>query len=275
MANEISKPPPRALDNFAAFDESVEGDDEHFVGSRLKGTRLRFTNNAAWVTVTGEVLTGHVLVAINVRRTEIKWGTIEKKPPLEVRELQEGDKFRALDALNASCPQSEWRMSYGKFVGPWERQYIVELVDLATMKKYSWPTSTIGGSIATRELVDAIMTKRQFERREQIWPVVKLSATFMKTGWEGRQRPDLKIIGWYPPKAANANAIATDPTSPALPAPEAEATVAMPWDELTEAEQQTQAAQEQAREQKRKEAEAKEQAEKPSLQADMKDQVTY
>jgi hypothetical protein len=49
-------------------------------------------------------------------------------------------------------------------------------------------------------MVDRVNMKRQFEKREDLWAVVRLSDTFMKTGYDGRQRPDLKIVGWYPPK---------------------------------------------------------------------------
>src|SRR3954470_8180589 len=106
MSNEVTKSKAVALDNFGSFDESVEGDnDNKQYGSLLAGTRLKFTETARWVTITGEDVTDRVLLATDIRRTEVRWGTVEGKPPLEIRELQPGDKFRDLDAVNAQCPQ--------------------------------------------------------------------------------------------------------------------------------------------------------------------------
>ena len=217
MSNDIDKPNPRALDNFGDFDESIEGDHGH-VDGLLVGVRLKFTNSATWLGTNNEVFTNKALVVTNVRRTEVKWGTEEKKPPLETRELHPGQKFRDLDALNQLCPRSEWRTSYGQLKGPWERQYIVEFCDLKSMSRYSWPTSTIGGGIAVREMVDRVNMKRQFKKREDLWAVVRLSDTFMKTGYDGRQRPDLKIVGWYPLKGEDSSKIDASP-APRLASP--------------------------------------------------------
>jgi hypothetical protein len=244
MSNDIDKPKVHALDNFADFDESVEGDEEGRFGGLLVGMRLKFTNTAAWLGVNNKVFTDRVLLANNVRRTEVKWGTVQNKPPLETRELQPGQKFRDLEALNELCPRSEWRMSYGQLKGPWERQYVVEFADLASMEQFSWPTSTIGGGIAVRDLVKRTLMKRQFENREDVWPVVKLSNCFMRTGYDGRQRPDPKIIDWYRPKeeskqveAVPTPQLASPATAPAVepsskPAePDSKPTASIPWEE--------------------------------------------
>jgi hypothetical protein len=216
MSNGIVKPPPQTLDNFGAFDDSVEGDDSSRpVGGMLVGTRLKFTNSATWVSVTGDDYTDHVLLAANVRRMEIKW--INDRPAPESRELQAGEKFDDLDALNELCPRSEWRDSFGKMKGPWERQYILEFANLESMARFSWPTSTIGGGIAVRELIRSINLKRQFENRNDLWPFVKLSHCNMRTSYDpkGRERPDCKITSWYsPPK--NEAALAAEPTQPQL-----------------------------------------------------------
>ena len=222
MSNEVTKPKAFALDNFGSFDESVEGDDNNKqYGSLLAGTRLKFTETARWITSTGEDVTDCVLLATDIRRTEVRWGAVEGKPPLEVRELQPGDKFRDLDAVNAQCPRSEWRMSFGKLKGPWERQYVVELADLVSATRYSWPTSTVGGGIAVRELVDSINLKRKLERRDVLWAKVKLTKRWMKTDWKGRDRPYLRITDWYPSKEEATQLPApTEPQATLAPAAE-------------------------------------------------------
>jgi hypothetical protein len=214
MTNQVTKRKPMALDNFADFDESVEGDDDKRFGSALVGTRLKFTNDATWVSVNGEDFSDRVLLATNVRRLETKW--IDGLPSPESRELQAGDKFRDLDALNETCPRSEWRDCWGTMKGPWERQYVIEFADIKTMEQYSWPTSTTGGCWAASELVDRINKKRRLEGRNDLWAYVKLSHCYMKTKWKGRERPDCKIVDWYSPPKSEA-VIEPAPAQPLLP----------------------------------------------------------
>ena len=132
--NEIVKKQAQPLDNFADFDDSVQsvdGDTDQSVGPRLVGVRLKFTNQARWETPEGTDLTGCILLAANIRRTEVKWGDTA---PIMVVELEPSDKYRDLDAVNETIPKSEWRKGpNGKFGGPWERQHVVEFVDIATM----------------------------------------------------------------------------------------------------------------------------------------------
>jgi hypothetical protein len=222
MSSELEKlKTTTMLDNFADFDTSVEGDDDRPTAGRLVGTRLKFTNQATWVTHPDSTnCSDRILVASNVRRTEVKWGVVEKKPPIDTRELKPGEKFHDMEVLNAQCPKEEWRMSYSKLEGPWEIQHVLEFVDLATMERFSWPTSTIGGSIAVEELVDRINMKRQFYKRVDIWPLVKLTHRFMKTGWEGRERPYLEIRDWYWPRKGEENTLETAlAEQKALPSP--------------------------------------------------------
>jgi hypothetical protein len=214
MTNEVT-PNPQALDNFGDFDDSVEGDNNR-AGGLLVGTRLKFTNEATWET-DGDDYTDHILLASNIRRMEIKWG---ENGPIreETRELKPGQKFRDLEALNALCPKSEWREDFnGQLVGPWQRQFVLELANLETMERFSWPTSTVGGSICCRELADRINMKRRLEKRVDLWPLVKLSHCFMKTRFKGRERPDCKIMSWYPPEEESKNdKIEAAPTQPKL-----------------------------------------------------------
>jgi hypothetical protein len=216
MSKDVEKTKPQALDNFADFDTSVEGDDDRSVGGLLIGTRLKFTNDVKRVThPNGDDCTGRVLLASNVRRTEVKWGPTPGAPPVDHRELKPGDKFRDMETLNETCPKSEWREDFnGKPKGPWEIQHVLEFADLETMERFSWPTSTVGGSIAITELVDRILMKRQFYKRIDIWPLVKLAHRFMPTRFKGRERPYLEILDWYWPNKDTDDKIEAAPTQP-------------------------------------------------------------
>jgi hypothetical protein len=63
------------------------------------------------------------------------------------------------------------------------------------MDRFSYPTSTTGGSIAVRDLVDRTQWTRRF-RGANVYPVVKLSDVFMNTRYGGRQRPHFVITKW-------------------------------------------------------------------------------
>jgi hypothetical protein len=213
--NEVTKRQPQALDNFGDFDDSIEGTDDLPTSGRLIGTRLKFTNDAKWVThPNGGDCTNRVLLATNIRRKEIKWGPKPNAPPVDSRELKSGEKFRNMDVLNATCPKSEWRDKFGKFVGPWEIQHVLEFADLESMERFSWPTSTDGGNICVHELVDRINMKREFYKRVDIWPLVKLSHCFMPTKFGGRERPDLKIKDWFWPNKDKDDKIETAQPQP-------------------------------------------------------------
>jgi hypothetical protein len=63
------------------------------------------------------------------------------------------------------------------------------------MDKYSYPTGTAGGRIAVRELRDKTVWMQRL-RGSNVYAVVLLSDTFMKTRFGGRQRPHFKIVRW-------------------------------------------------------------------------------
>ena len=75
------------------------------------------------------------------------------------------------------------------------RSTIVYLLNPETMDKYSFPTGTIGGAIAVRDLVDKVTWMRRY-RGAHVYPVVVLSDVFMSTNFGGRRRPNFIIKRW-------------------------------------------------------------------------------
>jgi hypothetical protein len=96
------------------------------------------------------------------------------------------------------------------------------MLNPATMDRYTWPTGTIGGSIAVRDLVDKTNWMRSF-RGSRVYPAVTLSDTFMRTRFGGRQRPHLIIKRW----------ISLGPKEPVLPAPATDKALEKPAAETT------------------------------------------
>jgi hypothetical protein len=192
MSDEVVKAPMRELDGFDTYEDAVEGEDDQQLASQvIKGTMLKFTNEAKWVTREGVEISPELeLVPVNVGRVVQKW---IDQVPVETITLDPGQKFPDIEQLNAETPKSEWAEGPdGKPRGPWQAQHIVYLLNPATMDRYCFPTGTVGGHICVRDLVDRIQWMRKF-RGANVYPIVTLSSTFMKTRFGGRQRPHFEI----------------------------------------------------------------------------------
>jgi hypothetical protein len=192
--SDIIKKDPTSIDNFAGWEDGVEGDDRPEGAGIIQGTLIKFTNEGKWVTRDGEELpTDLDLVAANVNRVVQKWS---EGQPVETIILEPHQKFPDIEEMNEKVPKKEWvEGPDGNMRGPWQAQHILYLLDPKTMDKYTFPTGTTGGRIAIRELVDKTTWMRRL-RGPNVYAVVLLSDTFMNTKWGGRQRPHFKIVRW-------------------------------------------------------------------------------
>jgi hypothetical protein len=186
--------PKKITDGFAGYEDQTEGSDQQQTTNVIQGSVIKFTNEASWVTRDGEELSPDLeLVPINVIRVTQKW--LDKKP-VETIVLEPGQKFPDLEKLNNQTPRSEWSDGPdGNPRGPWQAQQILYLINLKTMTRYSFPTGTVGGCAAIRELANGIKFMREL-RWPQVYPVVTLSDKFMSTKFGGRQRPDFLVKRW-------------------------------------------------------------------------------
>lgn len=236
MMTSVTQAP---LDNFGRFNDDIEGagDDGRSVAI-LAGIRLKFTNEARWETPDGADFTDKELTAINVRRMEVCWGQ-DAGPPEDWREVMPGERFRDLPALNETVPRTRWRQGLdGNLKGPWERQCILEFVNLDDMQRYSFPTSTIGGFRCIRELDDRVKWMRRY-RGENVYPIVRLTHTHMPTRFGGRERPHLEIKSWIKIGGDEGQALPS-PQAPLLP-PEQERATPPPQQEQATSPSQAQA----------------------------------
>jgi hypothetical protein len=199
MSNELThKPTQEELDGFAGYADASEGEDEQTSGSLIVGTKIKFNEAQVWVDGVGEKLpSGLELVLVKVLRIVQKWGADNRPIEAETRILEPHQKWPDFDALNAKCPQSEWREAFGKLQGPYKGQRLAYLVDERTMARYTWPSpeSTVGSRICVTDIVDRINWMRRF-KGARVYPVVELSDTFMPTGYGGRQRPHFLVKRW-------------------------------------------------------------------------------
>jgi hypothetical protein len=183
-----------SIDNFAGWEDGVEGDDRPEGAGIIQGSLVKFSNEATWVTRDGDELPADLeLVAVDVGRVVQKW---QDDRPVETIVLQPHQKFPDIEEMNEKVPKKEWvEGPDGNMRGPWQAQHILYLLDPKTMDRYTFPTGTTGGRIAVRDLRDKTIWMRRL-RGPNAYAVVLLSDTFMNTKWGGRQRPHFKIVRW-------------------------------------------------------------------------------
>jgi hypothetical protein len=173
---------------------NVNHNDEDFSDTIIQGTKLKFSNNAEWLTRDGEPISpDREFVVVEIKRVVQKWKPGQRKP--ETRYLQPGEPWPDVDKLNAEAPQSEWREAFGQRKGPYEKCHAVYLLDPRTFVGFTFPTATTGGHIAVREFNQSQRNARLM-RGPNVYAVVTLSHTLMKTDYGNRQRPFLKIKDW-------------------------------------------------------------------------------
>ena len=166
------------------------------------------------------------LAAIDVVRVVQKWWDGQ---PVKTIVLGPNEKFPDLETKNEETPREEWvedPQKPGQMRGPWQAQHICYLLDLKTMDKYTYPTGTVGGRIAIRELRDKLMWMRRL-RGPNTYPVILLTDTFMKTNWGGRQRPHFKIVRWVY-LGGEGGAVGALPPPPASPTTQTSAQLDLP-----------------------------------------------
>ena len=193
MTNEVAK--QANLDGFDTYNDAIEGGEDQAPSGRvIQGMRIKFTNEACWIDDADNELPANLeLVVVDIGRVVQKW---KNQQPVETIVLGPGEKFPDVAKLNDACPRSEWREGpSGQPQGPWQAQHIAYLLDPKTMSRFTWPTGTVGGAIAIRDLVDKVKWMRKF-RGANVFPVVTLADVHMNTRYGGRQRPHFEIVRW-------------------------------------------------------------------------------
>jgi hypothetical protein len=190
MSSEVAKKAPQEIDGFDGYEDAAEGEQER-AGQIIQGSRVKFTNEATWETDDEtEIARDREFIAVDVARVVQRW---HDQKPAETIILAPHQKFPDIRKLNEAVPREEWvEGPDGNLRGPWQAQHILYLLDPLTMDKLTWPTGTIGGAIAIRELTDKVKWMRRF-RGENVYAVVTLSDVFMNTRFGGRQRPHLEV----------------------------------------------------------------------------------
>jgi hypothetical protein len=196
-----------ATDGLSGYTNEVAGKETRSSGLFL-GTRIKFSKTAEWEADGEPIASETRLILTDIARTVTRWGLDQK--PAETQVLEPGEKFPDLEAWNDALPRSEWVQGMNGPQGPWQAQQVCYFLDPKKMAVFHWIDSSVGGSIAIRELVDSTKAMRRF--RPGAAPVVELGSKHMNTRFGGRQRPHLNIVNW-------ATMPGEEPQAAALPAP--------------------------------------------------------
>lgn len=208
--NELTATTLAPTDSLDGYSDAVKGAETRKQGL-LRGTALKFGQTAEWEDKDGEVIDPQTrLILIDIARVVTKWG--KDKRPAETVVLAPGEPFPDVEEWNVQVPKAEWIDGLNGPRGPWQTQQIAYFVDPRSMAQYSFPTSTTGGAIAIRELMDSVKAMRRF--RPGACPVLELSHKFMNTKFGGRQRPHFVVHNWV-------GGITGEEQPAALPAPAA------------------------------------------------------
>jgi hypothetical protein len=193
MTNVNNLPTTNVSGTDGGFFDCDESED--FSPSLIVGSKIKFTNAAQWL-VNDEVIspTRKFIVAKIVRAVQ-KWLPGCRRP--ESRILQPGERFPNLKKLNAAAPEEEKREAFGQKHGPFENVFVVYLCDPETLEGFSYPTSTVGGFAAVKDLKDCGRRAKLMRGRNML-PLVTLSHTWMNTNYGGRERPHFKICDYIP-----------------------------------------------------------------------------
>jgi hypothetical protein len=198
MAKDLEKKPDDlpVSDGFDGFEDGIEGADGQETSRIIQGTLVRFTNDFAWMTNDDDELSATLeLIVIDVLRIVQYWkpdGTADNDKTII---LGPGKLFPDVDAMNAAAPKSEWSEKFGKMVGPWRRQHVTYMLDPATMSKFTFPTSSIGGAIGVTELVDKVKWMRKC-RGAHVCPVITVATKPFPTSYGMRKRPHFNVVRW-------------------------------------------------------------------------------
>ena len=94
------------VDGFAGFEDEIEGATQPESRGVIRGTCVKFTNEAMWVASDDEELPAELeLIVVDIGRVVQKW---KSGQPIETIVLAPGAKFPDVNELNAAVSQTEW-----------------------------------------------------------------------------------------------------------------------------------------------------------------------
>jgi hypothetical protein len=159
----------------------------------IQGTILRCVDGV-WSAKDGtELPPDKCYVALSTALALQRW---ENGLPAETIIKRPGEPLPDVDELNKKIPQKKWEKGDdGKARPPWQKQYVVYLLDPATAAVFTFINSTKGAEIAVERLKHRVKLMRAL-RGDRVVPVVELDSKPMSTQFGVKQRPEFTILDW-------------------------------------------------------------------------------
>ena len=145
-----------------------------------------------WSTQDNPEMTGRQLLALTTVKANQRWRLNE--PPETVLDI--GGGLPDIDQLNVAIPRAEWEIGLDDQPRPpWQRQYVVYLLDTSDASIYTFANGTVGARIAWEKLRERVSWMRAL-RGAEVFPLIKLECRPMKTGHGTKLRPEFSVADW-------------------------------------------------------------------------------
>jgi hypothetical protein len=145
-----------------------------------------------WSTQDAPDMTGTQLLALMTAKAIQRW---QLKEPVETI-VDSSAGLPDIDELNAAIPRDEWEPGLdGQPRPPWQKQYVVYLLDPSDASIYTFANSTVGSRIAWEKLRDRVNWMRAL-RGAAVFPLITLDSRRMKTGFGKKLRPEFAHAAW-------------------------------------------------------------------------------
>jgi hypothetical protein len=159
----------------------------------IQGTILRCVDGVWSAKDETELPPGKGYLAFSTAVALQRW---EGGLPAETIVKRAGESLPNVNELNKKIPQKKWENGIdGKLRPPWQKQYVVYLLDPDTAAVFTYINSTKGAEIAVEHLKHRVKLMRAL-RGDHVVALVKLDSRPMSTKVGQKIRPEFTILYW-------------------------------------------------------------------------------
>jgi hypothetical protein len=152
-------------------------------------------NDGRWFTQDNPDMSGRRLLALSTGTALQRWCGQESIDTIVGN--GKGGGLPDVNELNAAIPRDQWELGLdGQPRPPWQRQYIVYLLDMTDASLFTYINSTVGARIAVTRLIECVGWMRALKGAE-VFPVITTDSRPMKTAFGTKMRAEFTIVEWH------------------------------------------------------------------------------
>ena len=145
-----------------------------------------------WSTQDNPDMTGQQLLGLTTAKAIQRWHLDKRVGEF----VDTGTGLPDVDELNDAIPRTEWETGLdGQPRPPWQRQYVLYLLNTSDASIFTFANGTIGAQIAWERLRDRVNWMRAL-RGAAVFPLITLDSRPMKTKFGTKLRPEFSITDW-------------------------------------------------------------------------------